>query len=95
MRTFMLSSFARPEQRPSIISHTQPDGFGKWRVALIENLPSNGCPGRRLVNIALFEVHGQSGEILGRRFFRNLMAKEVRTELHLCIRRAGCKARNR
>jgi len=95
MLAFMLTSFARPEQRPSIISHTQLDGFGKWRVALIENLPSNAGPDRRLVNIALFEVHGESGEILERRFFKNLLAKEVRTELHLCIHRADCKGRSR
>lgn len=95
MLAFMLTSFARPEQRPTIISQTRLDGFGKWRVALIENLPSRSGPDRGLVNIALFEVHGESGKILERRFFRNLLAKEVRTELHLCIHHAGCKGRSR
>lgn len=76
---FIKTNFSDPENRPEIETHKQisrRDSGYRWKVEIIEKAPP-ACPGaRKIINIAVVEIDASSGDIVGRKYFKNILLNE-------------------
>jgi hypothetical protein len=76
---FIKTNFSNPEKRPEIITHkwiSRRDSGFRWKVEIIEKAPP-ACPGaRKIINIAVVEIDASTGNIVGRKYFKNILLNE-------------------
>jgi hypothetical protein len=78
---FILTYFSQPEQGPRIISRKKLILQNRkyiWIVEFIEEIPFCFNGKKAMMNIARIEVDPLCGEIVGRRYFKNLFKDEYR-----------------
>lgn len=78
---FIKANFSHPEERPQIISRKwlSKGNFGyKWNVEIIEKNSLFSRKKVQMINVALIEIDSSSGQIIKRRFFRNIFFEEYR-----------------
>lgn len=94
---FIRACFSVPEKRPKIFSRTirfRRNPGHCWRVAVVERPSAAHRGAARVFNLALVDIDADDGTVLGRRFYRGLLAGEIRRALSLGIPRKGCKDRS-
>ncbi len=76
---FIRTNFSDPENRPEIVTHkriSRRDSGYRWKVEIIEKAPP-ACPGaRKIINIAVVEIDASTGNIIGRKYFKNILLNE-------------------
>lgn len=94
---FIRACFSVPEERPRIFSRTirfRRNPGHCWRVAVVESPLAAHRGAARVFNLALVDIDAGDGSVLRRRFYRGLLAGEIRRALNLDIPRRGCKDRS-
>ncbi len=74
---FIKKNFSRPEESPEIITHKWSNMDGKrWYVEIIEKNPFFDKKGVKMINAALIVMDSDSGYIIKRSYFSNLLLHE-------------------
>ncbi len=76
---FIKTNFSDPENRPEIVTHkriSRCDSGYRWEVEIIEKVPPACSGARGMINIAAVEIDASTGNIIGRKFFKNILLNE-------------------